>query len=67
MYLYLEVGRRTFTCLWIVGSEFVAMKQGIDALRDLKYNCRMMGIPKSGLSSIFGDNMSGLHNTSRQE
>ena len=51
----------------VFGSEFVAIKQGIDALSDFKYNWWMMGIPKFGLSSIFGDNMSVLHNTSRQE
>ena len=43
------------------------MKQGIDALRGLRYKLRMIGIPISSPSYIHGDNMSVLHNTSRQE
>ena len=39
------------------------MKQGIGALRDLRNNVRMI----SGPSYIYGDNMSGVHNTSRPE
>ena len=29
----------------VFGAEFVALKQGIDALRGLRYKLRMMGIP----------------------
>ena len=43
------------------------MKQGIDAMRGLSYKLRMMGIATSGLSSIYGDNMSVVHNTSSPE
>ena len=43
------------------------MKQGIDALRGLRYNLRMMGIPISGPSYINGYNMSIIHNSSRSE
>ena len=51
----------------LFGTEFVTMKQGIDALRDLRYKLRMMGIPIFGPSYIYGDNMSVVHNTSRPE
>ena len=43
------------------------MKQGIDALRGLRYKLMLMSIPISSLSYIYGDNMSGEHNTSREE
>ena len=36
----------------VFGDEFIAMKQGIDALRSLRYKLRMMGIPISS-SYIF--------------
>ncbi len=29
----------------VFGSEFVAMKQGTEALRGLRYKLRMMGVP----------------------
>ena len=32
----------------VYGAEFVAMKQGIDTLRDLHYKLRMMGVPILG-------------------
>ena len=48
-------------------TEFVAMKQGIDALRGLRYKLRMMGIPIAGALYIYGDNMSVVHNSSRPE
>ena len=51
----------------VFGIEFVAMKQGIDALRGLRYKLRMMGIPISGPSYIYGDNMSVVHYTFRLE
>ena len=41
------------------------MKQGINALRGLRYKLRMMGIPISGPSYIYHDNMSVIHNSSR--
>ena len=49
------------------GAEFVAMKQGIDELRGFKYKLNLMGIPISGLSYIYGYNMSVVHNTFRSE
>ena len=51
----------------VFSAEFVAMKQGIDSLRDLRYNLRKMGIPISSPSYIYGENMSVVHNTSRPE
>lgn len=51
----------------VFGAEFVAMKQGMEALRALRYKLRMMGIPLSGPSFIYGDNMSVIHNTQRPE
>ena len=43
------------------------MKQGINAPRGLRYKLRMMDIPISGPSCIYGDNMSVVGNTSRPE
>ena len=43
------------------------MKQGIYALRGLRYKLKMMSIPISSPSYIYGDNMSVVHNTSRPE
>jgi hypothetical protein len=43
------------------------MKQGMEALRGLRYKLRMMGVPISGPSYIYGDNMSVIHNTQRPE
>ena len=40
------------------------MKQGIDALRDIRYKLTMMGIHKSSPSYIYGENISVVHNTS---
>ena len=51
----------------VFGAEFVAMKHGMEALRGLRYKLRMMGIPLSGPSLIYRDNMSVIHNTQRPE
>ena len=51
----------------VFGAEFVAMKQGMEALRGLRYKLRRMGIGISGPSHIYGDNMSVIHNTQRPE
>ena len=47
--------------------EFVVMKQGIDALRGLRYKLRMMGILIFSPSYIYGDTMFVMNNTSRPE
>lgn len=51
----------------VFGAEFVALKLGIETLRGLRYKLRMMGVPISGPSYIYGDNMSVIHNTQRPE
>ena len=51
----------------VFGAEFVAMKQGMETLRGLRYKLQMMGVPLSGPSYIYGDNMSVIHNTQRPE
>ena len=51
----------------VFGAEFVALKLGIETLRGLRYKLRMMGVPISGPSLIYGDNMSVIHNTQRPE
>ena len=51
----------------VFGAEFVTMKKSIDTLRCLRYKLRMMGIPISGSSCIYGHNMSVVHNRSRQD
>ncbi len=47
----------------VFGAEFGAMKHGIERLRGLQYKLRMMGIPLSGPSYIFGDNKSQTNST----
>ena len=44
----------------VFGAQFVAMKQGIDASRDLRYKLQM-GVPISGLSYIYGDHILVVH------
>ena len=51
----------------VFGAEFVAMKTAMDAMRGLRYKLRMMGIPLSGPTLFYGDNMSVIHNTQRPE
>ena len=51
----------------VFGSEFVAMKNGLEAVRALLYKLRMMGVPLTGPAYVFGDNMSVIHNTQRPE
>ena len=48
-------------------TEFVTMKQGIDALRGLMYNLVMMHIPICSPLYIYGDKMSVVHNRSQPE
>ena len=46
----------------VFDADFVAMKIGMENLRGLWYKLRMMGIPLSGPSYIYGDNMYVIHN-----
>ena len=48
-------------------AEFVAMMIGIETLGGLRYKLHMMGVPILGLSLIYGDNMSVIHNTQRPD
>ena len=51
----------------IFGAEFVAMKQGVEALCGIRYKLRMMGVEIYVPTYIYGDNMSVIHNTSKPE
>jgi hypothetical protein len=51
----------------VFGAEFVAMKHGIETLRGLRYKIRMMGIPLSEPTYIYGDNKSQVTNSPRPE
>ena len=47
----------------VFGAEFLEMKQGMEAVRGLCYNLRMMVVRISGPTYVYGDNMSVIHNT----
>jgi hypothetical protein len=47
----------------VFGAEFIAMKQGMEALQCLRYKLQMMGVSVSGPSYIYGDKMFVIHNT----
>jgi hypothetical protein len=49
------------------GSEFMAMKQGVEVSEGLRYKLRMMGVPLDGPTHIKADNMSVVKNTSLPE
>ncbi|KAL7455342.1 hypothetical protein ACHAXS_000355 [Conticribra weissflogii] len=51
----------------VFGTEFVAMKTGVDALRGLRYEIRMMDVVIDRVTHIFRDNMSSIKNTSKPE
>ena len=51
----------------VFGAEFVALKHGVETLRGLRYKLHMMGVPISGPSHVFGDNMSVIYNTQKPE
>ena len=51
----------------VFGSEFIAMRTGLETVQGIKYKLRMMGIPIRGPTYIYGDNMSVIHNTSKPE
>jgi hypothetical protein len=47
----------------VFGAEFVAMKNGIEICRGLRYKLRMMDVALSGPTFVYGDNMYAVHNT----
>ena len=49
------------------GSEFAAMKQGVEVCEGLRYKLRMMGIPLDGPAQVKADNMSVVRNSSVPE
>ena len=49
----------------VFGAEFVVMKQGIEAIRGLRYKLRMMGVALTGPAFVYGDNMAVVYNTSK--
>jgi hypothetical protein len=51
----------------VFGAELVAMKNGIETCRGLRYKLRMMGVTLSGPNFVYGDNMSVVHNTQMNE
>ena len=51
----------------VLGAELVAMKIVIKTLQGIRNNLRMMGVPISGSSYIYGDNMSVINNNQRPE
>jgi hypothetical protein len=51
----------------VFGAEFVAMKHGTKKLWGLRYKCRMMGIPLSGPSYVYGNNKSAITNSTTPE
>ena len=51
----------------VFGTEFVAMKTGVDTLRGLRYKLRMMGVTIDSATHVYGDNMSVIKNTSKPE
>ena len=51
----------------VFGAEFVAINQGVEALRGIRYKLQMMGIEVPGPTYIYWDNMSVINNTSKSE
>ena len=51
----------------VFGDEFISMKNGVEALRGIRYKLRTMGVPLTGPTYTYGDNMSVIYNTSRPE
>jgi hypothetical protein len=52
---------------YVFGAEFVAIKNGNEASRGLRYKLLMMGVPLREQTYILGDNMSVIHNTQRPD
>ena len=52
---------------YVFGAEFVTMKILVETLRGIRYNLRMMGVPNSVPSYVYGDKMSVIHNTQLPE
>ncbi len=48
----------------IFSAEFVAMKHGIETLREIRYKLWIIGVPMTGPSYIYGDNKSQVTDSS---
>ena len=51
----------------VFGAKFIAMKHDTEKLWGLRYKIRMMGIPLSGPSYVYGDNKSAITNSTTPE
>ena len=51
----------------VFGAEFMALKHGIDRVHIIRYKLRMMGVPLSGPTDVYGDNMSVIKKTPHPE
>ena len=51
----------------VFGAVFVVMKVGIETLHAIKYKLRIMGIPITEVSCVYGNKMLVIHNTSKPE
>jgi hypothetical protein len=51
----------------VFGSEFIAMRTGLETVQGIRYKLRMMGVPIAGPTYMYGDNMSVIYNTSKPE
>ena len=49
------------------GSEFSAMKTGVELVEGIRYKLRMMGCPLDGPTHVKADNMSVIYNVSNPE
>ena len=63
---WLSKKQATIECS-VFGAEFVAMKTGVEALRGIRYKLHMIGVPLTGPTYIYGENMSVIYNTSQPE
>ena len=51
----------------LLGTGLVSLTAGMETLHAIWYKLRMMGIPISGISYIYGDNMLVFHNITKLE
>jgi hypothetical protein len=51
----------------VFSAEFIALKNGMETVRGLRYKLQMMGVEISGPTYAYGDNMSVIHSTQRPE
>jgi hypothetical protein len=51
----------------VFGADFVAMKNGIETTRGLRYKLRMMGVTIDDPTYVYWDNMLVVHNTQSPE